>query len=62
MDFTIHFGTWVIPVFLTIICYLVALLTSPSANEDPWGMARMFFLLLATIGSLISWLAWALFR
>jgi hypothetical protein len=59
MDYTVHFGTWVIPMFLTIIFYLVGYFT---ARDDDWGIARLFFAMLATIASLAAWLVWALLR
>lgn len=58
MDWTIHFGTWVIPAFLTVIFYLYGWM---SAEYDSWGIARAFHTLLATICTLATWLVWTLF-
>ncbi len=55
----IHFGTWAIPFFLTIIFFMTAHIAS---RGDAWGYAWMFYNLLAIILSLVSWLVWALVR
>lgn len=59
---TITIGSWVIPMFATILAFIGAFVFTPSSKGgmlDFTPLALIFFLLLATIVSLISWLVWA---
>ena len=62
MDLTITLGSWAIPLAITVIGFIVASIkgkadSTPGLMGDlPWAFNMVVWL----IGSLVSWLIWAL--
>lgn len=69
MTLSLTIGWWIVPVLVTLVSYLVVVLTTrPQTSSYDWygfgtlfdGIIILLGLLAATIVSLVAWLIWAL--
>jgi len=61
--FTIELGWWIAPVVVTIATFGSAAFVSRDMGNDQYGAGAIVafgFYMAAAVGSLISWLLWAL--
>lgn len=63
MTFVIEIGWWLIPLAISILAFLWAVVATPRSNPGYYGygsaIAGLFTYVPALIVSLIAWLIWA---
>ena len=60
MTITLTFGTWMIPLGITAIAFIVAWATTFLLEEDLWGMLSFSAIIIALGASISSWITWGL--
>lgn len=65
MSVTIEFGWWVLPAVVTLMAFGLAAYSSRNLGKDQYGVGAYIslgFYLVASVFSLLAWLAWSLLR
>ena len=59
MIITFTMGTWAIPLIITILSFVIALIIN-WIEDDHWGMLGLISIIFAIAMSVSSWITWGL--
>lgn len=59
MNITIHIGTWIIPVIVTVVCLIICYLVSRKVRDD-WGLAFAVSVYITVPTAIVCWVTWLL--
>lgn len=59
MTITLTLGTWIIPLAITIIMFIMMLIANKNEDKD-WGLPFIFFSIISITATVTAWIVWLL--